>query len=103
MPGVGRYRWTWIEKPPLYWMVIFWAMMGEFIVSWVLFDTLPRWGKPVPDASHPVELHMKGGHSFYLSPGLGWFLKNDLWIFFAMLGILFLTMFVHRNKIERVE
>ena len=103
MPGGERYWWTWIEKPPVYWAVIFCVAMAEFVVGWLLFETVPRWARSVPDASHPVELHMKGGHSYYLSPGLGWFLNNDLWIFFWLLGMLFLIMLLHRDKIERVR
>jgi hypothetical protein len=46
---------------------------------------------------------MKGGHSYYLAPRLGWFLNHDLWIFFGLLGLLFLIMFVHRDRVERVR
>jgi hypothetical protein len=101
MPGVGGYRW--IGPPPVYWTAIFWIMMAEFVVSWILFVTLSRWAQSAPDASHSVELHMKGGHSYYLSPGVGWFLNHHLWIFFALFAMLFLIMFIHRDKIERVR
>jgi hypothetical protein len=103
MPGGGRYRWQWIGKPPLYWTVLLCAMMGQVAVSLVLFFTLPRWARSISDALHPVELRMKGGHLYYLSPGMGWYMNNDVWITFGLLGILALIMFIHRDKIERVR
>ena len=101
--GRGRYQWAWIGKPPVYWTVVFWITISEIVVSWVLLVTLPRWAQSVPDASHPSELYMKGGHSYYLAPRLCWFLNNNLWIFFGLLGLFFLIMFVHRDSVERVR
>ena len=102
MPG-GGVRYQWVDKPPLYWAIIACAMMGHIAVSLVLFFTLPRWTRSVPDASHPIELRMKGGHLYYLSPGMSWFMNNDVWITFGLLGILALIMFIHRDKVERVD
>jgi hypothetical protein len=45
---------------------------------------------------------MKGGHLYYLSLGMGWYLNHYEWITFGLLGILALVMFIHRDKIERV-
>jgi hypothetical protein len=102
MPGFG-HRYEWIGEPPLYWTVIAVAMMGNVAVSLILSYTLPRWARSIPDASHPIELRMKGGHLYYLSPGMGWYMNHDLWITFGLLGILALIMFIHRNKVERVR
>ena len=71
MPGAGRYRWQWIGKPPLYWTVLLYAMFGNIAMSLLLFFTLPRWARSIPDATHPVELRMKGGHLYYFSRGIG--------------------------------
>ena len=101
MPG-GRVRFEWIGEPPLYWLILFWITIGEFVVSWVLLATLSRWAQASPDPLHPVELHMKGGHSYYLAPRVGWFLNNELGIFFGLLGVLGLIMLIHRDKIQRV-
>ncbi len=103
MPGVGRYQWQWIGKPPVYWTVIFWITLAEFVIGWVLDSTLPRWARATPDSTHPVEMQMKFGHVYYLSPGIDWFVKNEMWVFFGLLGILILIMFFHRNKILRVR
>ncbi len=96
-------RFTWIGKPPLYWTIIAWAMMGQVAVSLVLFFTLPRWARSMPDASHPLELRMKGGHLYYVSPGMGWYINNYVWITFGLLGVLALTMFIHRDRVQRVS
>jgi hypothetical protein len=97
------YRWIWREKPPWYFTAIFFLMMLEFALGWILFATLPKWASSLPDRAHPAALHMKGGHTYYLSPRLGWFLNNDLWIFFGLLGTLFLITFLHRDQIERIR
>jgi hypothetical protein len=103
MPGAGRYQWQWIGKPPIYWTIIFGIAMVEFAVGWVLTATLPRWAAATPDAAHPVELRMKFGHIYYLGLRIGWFLNNDLWIFFGLLGLLALIMVLHHHKLERVR
>jgi hypothetical protein len=103
MPGAGgSHRWQWIGKPPLYWTVFLCAVFGNIATSLLLSFTLPRWARSIPDASHPVELRMKGGHLYYLSPEIGWYMNNDVWITFGLLGILALIMFIHRDKVERV-
>ncbi len=103
MPGGGRYQWQWIGKPPIYWTITFWITMAEFVVGWVMLVTLPRWGRATPDAAHPVEMRMKFGHIYYLSPEIGWFVKNGLWIFFGLSGFLPLIMLFHRDRLERVR
>lgn len=57
MPGSGRIRFEWVEKTPLYLKVVIVLLIAENVVSWVLFDTVPRWAQSVPDILHPVELH----------------------------------------------
>jgi hypothetical protein len=96
-------RYQWIEKSPLYWTILFAITMAQIAVSLALFFTLPRWAQSTPDASHLVELRMKGGHLYYLSPGIGWFMNNDLWITFGLLGVLALIMVIQRDKIERIQ
>jgi hypothetical protein len=103
MPGSGAHRWQWIEKPPLYWVIIFCAMMAHTALSEALSFSLSSWARSVPDATHATELRMKGGHVYYLSTGMGWYLNNDIWITFGLLGFLALIMFIHRNKIERIR
>jgi hypothetical protein len=102
MPG-GGHRFQWIGKPPLYWSIIFVATMAHIAVSLVLPFTLTRWARAVPDVHHPIELRMKGGHLYYLSPGMGWYMNNDIWITFALLAILALIMLIHRDKVERIS
>jgi hypothetical protein len=93
MPGATGHRWQWIGKPPLYWTVIAYAIMGNVAAGLALSFSLPRWAPSIPDASHPIELR-KGGHPFFLSRGMGWYLDNDIWITFALLAILVFIMFI---------
>lgn len=103
MPGVGAHRFQWIGKPPLYWTIIFCALMVHVPVSLVLFFTLSHWAQTVPDTSHPIELRVRGVHSYYLSHWLGWYMNNDIWITFALLGILALIIMIHHDKIEWIS
>ncbi len=100
MPGAGRgfFGWDWVNQPPLYWRLILWIAMVELGVGLILDATLPHWAQSIPDRQHPIEVD-----SHYLSPAVGWFIHNDLWIFFALFGILALTMFLHRDKIQRIR
>lgn len=102
MPG-GGHRYEWIGKAPWYLRTVFWNAFGEFAVGWFLGMTLSKWARSTPDTGHPVELKMRFGHVYYLSPRLGWFLNNDLWIFFGLLGLLALIMVLHRDKLGRVS
>ncbi len=101
MPG-GGHRFQWIGRPPLYWTIILVVMMGQIALSLALSFTLPRWAQSVPDASHPVQW-MESGHYYYLSPSTSWYMNNDIWITFALLGILAFIMIIHRDKIERIS
>ncbi len=102
MPG-GGHRYEWIRKPPWYWKTLFLITVAEFIVGFLLGITLPYWAQSVSDFSHPVELRMKGGHSYFLSPWLGWYMNNDLWVFLGLLGLLALIMVMHKNWVRRVS
>jgi len=103
MPGAGAHRWQWIAKPPLYWTILLVLMMGHLAVSLLLFFTLSRWAQSLPDASHAIELRMRGGRSYYWSPALGRYLNGHLWFTLGLPGALALIMMIHRNKVERVQ
>jgi hypothetical protein len=102
MQGGGR-GYEWIGKVPWYWKILFYLSFAQFAVSWILLATISKWARSIPDSTHPVEFRMKFGHLYYLSPRLGWFMNNDLWIFFGLLGILFLILFIHRDRVRRAD
>jgi len=67
-----------------YWKTLFLITVAEFIVGFLLGITLPYW--PVRlRLFASLELRMKGGHSYFLSPWLGWYMNNDLWVSLACL------------------
>ena len=68
-----------------------------------MLTTISHWARSVPDSSHSYEFRMKFGQHYYVSARVGWYLNNDLWIFFGLLGILALIMLIHRDKIERIR
>src|SRR5579859_531103 len=102
MTGVGR-RFHWMQGLPWYWRILFWITMADFVVGWALMATISKWAQIVPDAEHPVELKMKFGSFFYLSPRLGWFMNNYLWIFFGLFVLLTLLTFTNGNRLRRVR
>ena len=103
LPGGGRGSFEWIGEPPLYWKIIFWVMVAQFSTGWILLASLPHWASSSPNPVHPVEIRMKGGHTYYLPPRLGWYLNNDLWIFFGLFLLRLLIMFIHREQVRRVR
>lgn len=98
MPG-----WTWIEEPPVYWTIIARTTWGHAAVTFILFFTVPLWARSTPDATHRLELRMISGHLYYLSPLIGWYIRNGVWIAFGLLGFLVLVMFIHRKKVRRTR
>jgi hypothetical protein len=46
---------------------------------------------------------MKGGHTYYFPPRLGWYVNNDLYFFFGLFLLLLLIMFIHRESVRRVR
>lgn len=102
MPGGGRgYEWT--SKVPWYWKILFYLAFAQFAVGWILLATISKWARLIPDSEHTVEFRMKFGHVYYLSPHFGWYMNNERWIFFGLLGILALIVFIHRDRVRRVN
>jgi hypothetical protein len=102
MIGGGRYQWQWIGRPPIYWTAILVVLMAEMVAGFALELTLSRWASTTRDSRHPIDILSAGKH-YYFSPSLGWFINNEIGITFALLGILFLGMFLQRSKVERVH
>ena len=78
-------KYEWIGGIPRYWKIVFYLMAAEFSVGFIFGITAPLWARQIQDASHSFALRMKGQGTFYLSPRLGWFMSNYLWIFLDFL------------------
>jgi len=102
MIGGRRYQWQWIGRPPVYWMAIFVILFAEMVAAFAMEFTLSYWASTTRDSRHPIEI-LSAGKQYYFSPFLGWFMKNNIEITFALLGILFLGMFLQRSKVEKVR
>ncbi len=100
MPG-GGHRYDWTGEAPLYWKTLFFVTVTEFVAGFLLGITLPYWAHSAFDFAHPVELRMKGGRNYFLSPWLGWYMNNYLWIFLGLLAFLVLIMIIQRDKGRR--
>lgn len=58
----------------------------SFWLSWILDDTMHRWAHRSPATSRQYA-YVVGGVTYYLSPHLGWYLDNSLWLHFAGLAL----------------
>lgn len=56
--------------------------------------TISHWASQSPTSGHYSELHMMGGITYYLSPRIGWYMNNALWLFFGGFGVFFLVGFL---------
>ena len=93
----------WKVKPPLYWSVLAYVGLSNFVASFILLFTIPWWGQTTPDSAHHVELHVKGQHTYYIGPVLGWLATYTFWIAFGLFGLCWLIMWFSWDKLEQSD
>jgi hypothetical protein len=101
MPG-GGHRFGWIGKPTVYWtvlVILVFLVDGTFLSENLI---LPRIGSQTPNAAHPYAL-LTNGRAHYVSPSVGWFFHNALWISWISLFLLFAIMFVKREQVRKAR
>ena len=100
MPG-GKYRWEFTGRnPPLLVLLSLLLLINTFAVFIIAFS-LPYLGTDRVDPAHLVPIQLKGGQVYFLSPLVGWYAKNCIWIQFGLLGLIFGLMFtVYRKQIR---
>jgi hypothetical protein len=103
MPGSGRIRWE--PTKPLPWpcFALFFLVFVDFWIDWLMGITINRWAHQFPTANHWYEYHMKGGRTYYLFPSVGWYLDNNMWIYFGALVLIFLLSLVYGVRWKRVR
>jgi hypothetical protein len=102
MPGWGR---RWEPTKPLPWLaiaILIFALV-DFAVDWLVTLTIDRWARQFPTANHWYQFHTTGGRTYYLSPSVGWYLNNDLWIYLGAIGLCFLIPFLYGVRWKRVR
>src|ERR1700686_3511419 len=90
MPGAGAHRWQPDRDLPWPAGAVLLLVFVNFAVSFILMLTIDRWANKFVTGGHWYQFHMKGGTTYYLSPGLGWYMDNDIWLGFGGLALFFL-------------
>jgi len=103
MPGSGRHRWTPDRPLPVLSYILLILGIVDFWVDWVMLATIGRWAQQVPSANHWYQFHMRGSRTYYLTPATGWYLDNDMWIFFSALALSFVISLLCGVRWKRVR
>jgi hypothetical protein len=103
MPGGGRYRFEPTKAVPWPAFLMLALFMINLAIMWSLMATIDRWASRFPTAGHWHEFLMMGGVTYYLSPGMGWYLDNDLWIGFGLFALFFLIAHLGGVRWKRVR
>jgi hypothetical protein len=103
MPGGGRFRFVPTKDIPWPAGVVLILTFIQFVVSMVLISTIDRWAKTFLTPGHWYQFRMMGGVAYYLSPGIGWYMDNDLWIYFGGFALFFLIAHFGGVRWKRVR
>jgi len=100
MPGGRRLE----PSKPLPRLAVFILIVAfiDFAVDWLLTFTIDRWARQSPTANHWYQYRM-GGRTYYLSPSIGWYLDNDLWIYLGAIAMFFVLSLVYGVRWKRVR
>jgi hypothetical protein len=102
MPGIGRHRFEWVDKPPMYWTVLLVAFL-IYAALWLLDGFwLPHFVSGTPSAQHAYAITVHG-NSGYVTSWLGWFYEKGDSMFWVFLGTLALVMFLKRHQVRKVQ
>jgi|SRR5579863_291254 len=100
MPGLGRHRFEWVEKPPVYWSILFLAFFIFMAFSLLGSFFLPHLATRNPDSDHSCSVMLNGG-IVYVWPWLGWLYNKAEWISVALFGSLILIMILKRDQVRK--
>ena len=102
MPGWGGYKYETTKPLPSLAVVTLVLTFTNFVVGALLTFTINRWAHQFPTAGHLYQFRMKFGRTYYLSPPLGWYLDNFLWIYFGGFALFFLIASLYGVRWKRV-
>lgn len=74
-------------------IAVFALVFVSFWTSWILEDTAGRWARHSFAPGYSYQLKMSDA-TYYLSPGLGWYLDHSLWLHFGGLALFFLIPYL---------
>lgn len=102
MPG-GRGQFETTRPLPWLAVVVLVLTFADFVVDWLLMMTINRWAHQFPTLGHSYQFHMRDSRIYYLSPSVGWYLDNNLWIYFGGFALFFLISFLYGVRWRRVR
>lgn len=101
MPGLGRHRFEWVGKPPVYWSVLFLVFFMFMAFSLLGSSLLTHLATRNLDADHSYSVMINGSVE-YVWPWLGWLYDKAEWISVALFGSLILIMILKRDQVRKV-
>jgi hypothetical protein len=103
MSGAGRIRFEPTKPLRRLAVMVLVLVFANFVIGWLLLLTINQWAHQFPTSGHSYQFHMKGSRTYYLSPSIGWYLDNDLWIYFGGFALFLLVAFLYGVRWRRVR
>ena len=101
MPGAGRIQFEPTKPVPRLAVAVLIFTFADFVVNWVLLVTIDKGAHQSPTPGHWYQLGMKGSRTY--SPTIGWYLANNLWVYFGGFALFFLIAFLYGVRLKRVR
>jgi len=95
-------RWQFKEKTPTSVVVVLLLFATNTLVQISTAFSIPRWFQQTSDSTHTYPIRFKGGAIYFVQPSLGKYFDWGFEIGFVLLALLFLLLWLHRDKLERV-
>ena len=96
-------RWQFRGKAPASIKVVLALLIINFIGQFVAAIGIPRWSPTQPDAIHSYMIRFKGGAMYFVQPWPGKYFDHGFWVGIALLGLMSLMVWIHRDQLERVS
>jgi hypothetical protein len=103
MLGGGRVRFEPSKPLPRPAIVVLVLAFANFVIGWLLLLTINQRANQFPTLGHSYQFHMRGNRTYYLSSSIGWYLDNELWIYFGGFALFFLIAYLYGVRWRRVR
>jgi len=96
-------RWQFKGEAPVSFKVVMVLFFANLIAQLGTAFAIPRWLPTTPDAVHSSPIRFRGGAVYFIRPWLEKYFEYGFWAHFVLLALLFLSMWLHRDEVERVS
>jgi len=95
-------RWQFKGETPVSIKVLFPLFIANLVFQLAAAFLIPRWSPIRPDGAHSYAIRFSGGAVYFVQPWLGTYFDYGFWAHFALLALIFIIMWFHRDELERV-